>query len=119
MAAYRGSADDTLKHATDSTYTALFSAVDAYLVGRRVSILSSDAVQANDLDLQHNWQTVLDSASKAWVVSQFQLDRLLQLRIDKLLARMDLSLVITGALVGLSVIIAIMTLANRAAVGAT
>ena len=109
MAAYRGSADDALRHAVDSTYTGLFSAVDAYLGGRRVSILGGNAVQENDLDRQHNWQTVLDLADKAWAVSQFQLDRLLQLRIDKLLTRMALSLVITGALVGLSVIIAIMT----------
>lgn len=51
----------------------------------------------------------MNSANNAWAISQSQLDRLLRLRIDKLLHGMDLSLAITGALVGLSVIIAVMT----------
>jgi hypothetical protein len=38
MAAYRGSQDDALKLAVDSTYGTLFSAVDNYVVGRRGSI---------------------------------------------------------------------------------
>jgi C4-dicarboxylate-specific signal transduction histidine kinase len=108
-AAYRGSADDTLKRAVDSRFSALFSDVDAYLVGRRADILDGDAAQTDKPTLSQNWETVLDSASSAWAVSQVQLDRLLQLRIAKLRTRMGLSLGITSALVVLSIIVAIMT----------
>ena len=107
-AAYRTSADDTLKQGVDSTFMAFFLAVEAYLAGRRASSLD-DSAQTNDPGLQHNWKTVLEAANRTWAESQIQLDRLLQLRIDKLLTRMTLSLVVTGALVGLSVIIAIVT----------
>ena len=108
-AAYRGNADTTLRQAVESHYSAMFSAVDTYLDGRRVSILDANTPQANNQDLQHSWETVLESANQVWIVSQGQLDRLLELRIDKLVTRMDLSLIITSALVALSIIIAIVT----------
>jgi signal transduction histidine kinase len=108
-AAYRGSADDSLKGAVDSTFSALFSAVEAYLAGRRASILGGVATRTDDAALQHHWESVLQSANSAWAESQFELDRLLQLRIEKLLTRMGRSLVITSALVALSIIIAVMT----------
>jgi hypothetical protein len=75
-AAYRGSADDTLKRAVDSRFSALFSDVDAYLVGRRADILDGDAAQTDKPTLSQNWETVLDSASSAWAVSQVQLELL-------------------------------------------
>ena len=59
-AAYRGSADDTLKRAVDSRFSALFSDVDAYLVGRRADILNGDAAQTDKLTLSQNWETVLE-----------------------------------------------------------
>ena len=108
-AAYRGNADTTLRQAVESHYSAMFSAVDTYLDGRRVSILDANTPQANNQDLQHSWETVLEFANQVWIVSQGQLDRLLELRIDKLVTRMDLSLIITSALVALSIIIAIVT----------
>jgi signal transduction histidine kinase len=104
IAAYRGSADDTLKQAIESKFSSLFSVVDAYLLVRRAGSLDSDAAQS-----QHDWELVLNSASSAWTASQVQLDRLLQTRINKLLTGMGLSLSVTSALVALSIIIAIMT----------
>jgi signal transduction histidine kinase len=108
-AAYRGSADETLRQAVDASYSALFSAVDAYLVDRRLSIFEASAIRANNPDLKQSWEAVLDSSSQAWIVSQAQLDRLLQLRVDRLIRRMNLSLITTGALVVMSIIIAVMT----------
>ncbi len=108
-AAYRGDADETLRQAVGSSYSALFSAVDTYLVDRRMTILDETPTRANNLDFQHSWKAVLDSSNQAWIVSQAQLDRLLGLRIDGLVTRMDLSLIITSTLVALSIFIAVMT----------
>ena len=108
-AAYRGNADGSLKHAVDSTYASLFSATDAYLSGSKARIDEAGAARAGSDALGRLYEAVVDSANTAWAKSESQLDRLLQLRIDKLLARMRLSLALTGAFVGLSVIIAVMT----------
>jgi hypothetical protein len=108
-AAYREDADETLRQAVGSSYSALFSAVDTYLVDRRMTILDEIHTRANNFDFQHSWKAVLDSSNQAWIVSQAQLDRLLGLRIDGLVTRMDLSLIITSTLVALSIFIAVMT----------
>ena len=107
--AYRGNVDESLKRAVDSTFAALFSSIDGYLAKSRASIPAGGAVEINNAVLGRDYETVVNSANDAWAVSQSQLDRLLQLRIDKLLNRMYLSLAITGVLVCLSVIIAVMT----------
>ena len=108
-AAYREDADETLRQAIGSSYSALFSAVDTYLVDRRMTILDEIPTRANNPDFQHSWKAVLNSSNQAWIVSQAQLDRLLGLRIDGLVTRMDLSLIITSTLVALSIFIAVMT----------
>jgi signal transduction histidine kinase len=107
-AAYRGNADESLKQAVDSTYASLFSATDAYLAGPKAGGPDGGSGEANNAALGRLY-AVVNSANRAWAVSQSQLDRLLQLRIDKLLTRMHLSLVMTGVFVGLSIIIAVMT----------
>jgi signal transduction histidine kinase len=108
-AAYRGNADETLKRAVDSTFATLFSATDSYVAKSRVSIPGAGALGTDNIALGHDYETVVKSANDTWTASQSQLDRLLQLRIDKLLTRMDLSLTATGLLVGFSIIIAVMT----------
>src|SRR5262249_40827549 len=108
-AAYRGNADGSLKRAVDSTYAALFSATDAYLARLKARDPDGGATETNNAALQREYEAVASSANKAWTESQSQLDRLLQLRIDMLLTKMSLSLAITGVLVGLSIIIAVMT----------
>jgi signal transduction histidine kinase len=102
--AYRGNADESLKRAIDPTYVALFSATDAYLTRLKTGDPNGDSAA-----LEREYETVVSSANSAWTVSQFQLDRLLQLRIDMLLRNMGLSLAMTGVLVGLSIVIAVMT----------
>jgi signal transduction histidine kinase len=108
-AAYRGNADESLKRAVDSTYAALFSTTDAYLAGLKASGVESGATETNKAARGREYETVVSSANRAWTVSQSELDRLLQLRIDMLLTKMSLSLAVTGVLVGLSIVIAIMT----------
>ena len=108
-AAYRGNADESLKHAVDSTFATLFSSIDGYLAEAKASVPAGGPTEVDNAALGRDYETVVNSANNAWAISQSQLDRLLRLRIDKLLHGMDLSLAITGALVGLSVIIAVMT----------
>jgi signal transduction histidine kinase len=108
-AAYRGNADGSLKRSVDSTYAALLSSTDTFVGGLEASSVDGGATETNNAALERKYEAVVSSANRAWTVSQSQLDRLLQLRIDKLLTKMSLSLVITGVLVGLSIVIAIMT----------
>src|SRR6516165_3312604 len=108
-AAYRGNADGSLKRAVDSIYAALFSSTDTFVSGLKASSVDGGATETNNAALEREYETVVSSANRAWAVSQSQLDRLLQLRIDMLLTKMSLSLAITGVLVGLSIIIAVMT----------
>ena len=105
-AAYRGNADESLKRTVDSTYAALFSATDAYLARLKASDPDSDITDTNN---KREYEAAVSSVNSAWTVSQSQLDRLLQSRIDMLLTNMGLSLAMTGVLVGLSIVIAVMT----------
>src|SRR5215469_1052173 len=108
-AAYRGNADGSLKRAIDSTYAALFSSTDTFVGRLKASSVDGGATETNNAALERGYEAVVSSANRAWTVSQSQLDRLLQLRIDKLLTKMSLSLAITGVLVGLSIVVAVMT----------
>jgi C4-dicarboxylate-specific signal transduction histidine kinase len=118
-AAYRGNADGSLKEAVDSTYGSLFSAVAAYLAVSKAGASDSGAAVSvagggNTMGVSDDSQTrlyeaVVNSADNAWLESQPQLDRLLRSRIERLLARMRMSLALTGALVALSIIVAMMT----------
>jgi signal transduction histidine kinase len=108
-AAYRGNADGRLKQSVDSTYASLFSAIDAYLAGSKPGVVNAGGARLDDDALRRLFEAVVNSANNAWAKSQFELDRLLRSRIDKLQTRMRLSLALIGALVGLSIILAIMT----------
>jgi signal transduction histidine kinase len=108
-AAYRGNIDESLKQAVDSTYTALFLSADTYLAELRASSVDGGPAETKNAALGRDYEAVVNSALRAWTVSQSQLDRLLQLRIYKLRTKMDLSLAMTGVLLGLSIIVAIMT----------
>jgi C4-dicarboxylate-specific signal transduction histidine kinase len=97
----------------------LFSGLGAYLAaskagaadaGTAVSVVDGGNAAGVGNDSQTRlYESVVNSADNAWAESQPQLDRLLQSRIERLLARMRLSLALTGALVGLSIIVALMT----------
>jgi signal transduction histidine kinase len=108
-AAYRGNIDESLKRAVDSTYATLFSSADAYLAGLQTSSVDGGPTETKNAAPRRDYEAAVNSAIRAWAVSQSQLDRLLQLRINKLRTKMDLSLALTGVLLGLSIIVAIMT----------
>jgi len=108
-AAYRGNTDESLKRAVDSTYAILFLSTDTYLAGLKASSVDGGPAETKNAALGRDYEAVADSANRAWAVSQTQLVRLLQLRIDNLRTKMDLSLAVTAVLLGLSIIIAIMT----------
>jgi signal transduction histidine kinase len=101
-AAYRGNLDGNLKRSVDSIYASLFSAANTYLAGVRSGV--NEGAGNNSL-----YEAVVNSANNAWAKSQSDLDRLLQARVDRLLARMRLSLAITTALISLSIIMAVIT----------
>jgi signal transduction histidine kinase len=109
LAAYRGKADESLQQAVDPSFAALFSATDAYLTGRRAGVLDGGAARLDKAAFVPEYKAVLNSAERAWTVAQSELDRLLHLRIHRLLTRMYLTLGATGVLVGLSIITAIVT----------
>jgi signal transduction histidine kinase len=109
-AAYRGNADGGLKRAVDSTYASLFSSTDAFVARTKAGSVNGGATtETNSAALEREYEAVVGLANRAWTVSQSQLDRLLQLRIDMFLTKMSLSLAMTGVLVGLSIVIAVMT----------
>ena len=104
-AAYRGNADGRLPQATGAQFAAMQKSTDAYLAsladgqGAALAVAPSAAVL----------RMVISDAMAAWQAAQAELDRLLQQRIDRLLGRMQVSLVLIGGFVGLSLLIAIMT----------
>jgi len=108
-AAYRGNADGNLKQAIGSAHDSLFSAIGAYLAGSKNVVVDGVSAGGGNDALGRLFEAAVNAADSAWAESQSQLDRLLQVRIDKLLARLRLSLAMTGALVALSIILAVMT----------
>jgi len=104
-AAYRGNPDGNLKQAIDREFAAMMSSMNSYL---GVLSVSATGVDARDTTTHNRFHVrALDSAIKAWVVAQSELDRLLQQRIDNLLGRMHLGLALIAAFAGLSIFVAI------------
>lgn len=106
-AAYRGNPDGSLKQAVDSSLAAMITNASAYLDRVKRDFTSQPATAGPALE--GLYARAVDSALKAWTVTQNELDRLLQLRIDSLTARLTASLALTGALAALSILIAVMT----------
>jgi signal transduction histidine kinase len=108
-AAYRGDSDGSLRQAVGGAFAGMMSSTNAYLHGLSASLLDSDAAKRDFTAPDRLYDNVVESMMGAWATARSELDRLLQKRIDDLLRRMRLSLWLTGALTGLSIIIAIMT----------
>ena len=106
-AAYRGNPDGSLKQAVDGAFAIMTSNTNAYLGSLNASFVDSDAAGRNAADRLYG--SVVESTIGAWAAAQSELDRLLQKRIDGLVKMMRLSLALTGALVALSIVIAVMT----------
>ena len=108
-AAYRGNTDGTLKGALDADITAMIMTTGLYLSAVDASLINGPANRADVSSIDQFHLTAVDNTLKVWTLTQTTLDRLLHQRIDKLTRRLGGGLVLIGALVGLSILVAIMT----------
>jgi signal transduction histidine kinase len=112
-AAYRGNPDGRLKRAIDASFTAMTRNARAYLGALNAARVDNEArglivgVDRASLDVLYG-KAVAD-ALWAWGGAQIELDRLLQVRIDMLLSKLRRSLLLTGGLAALSIVVAVMT----------
>ena len=104
-AAYRGNADGQLRQKIEAPMTDMLSSMPSYF--RTLNESSPTGIDAASRD--RLYKTTVNSAIAAWKVSQAELKRLLNKRIDNLLGKLHRSLLLTGALAGLSILLALMT----------
>jgi PAS domain S-box-containing protein len=98
--AYRGNVDGQLRQTIEGAVTRLLSSVTAYY---RAATGAADTLAESRGGL---YQATVGDALAAWTVTQSELKRLLNQRIDTLLSRLYRSLLLTGALAALSLLIA-------------
>ena len=98
-----------MKKAIDSAFATKSSHTISYLRGLNASLANSDETAVDVIAADDSYGRAVDSAIGAWSTAQVELDRLLQKRIDGLIGKMGWSLALTGALVGLSILVAVMT----------
>src|SRR5262245_56402834 len=106
-AAYRGNGDGRLKAAIDGKFSAHGSRIHSYL-----AVLASSATGIDTRDavaFDHFHSGTVEHAIEAWTAAQAELDRLLHVRIDGMLAKMLVGLVLIGTFAGLSIGIALLT----------
>jgi signal transduction histidine kinase len=108
-AAYRGNPDGSLKQAIDSTFSQMRSYIDAFHDSLHARFAEDDVAGRNVANSNRLYGDVVESATAAWAAAQSELDRLVQLRIDGFVKRMRWSVALTGALVGLSILVSVMT----------
>jgi signal transduction histidine kinase len=107
-AALRGNSDGRIKNTVDASLrTALASAL-SYFAALRDSWTDNQA-EISTQSLDRIYASAAGNVLDAWRISQSELDRLLQERIDRLLARMRGSLALTGTLGALSILVAYLT----------
>lgn len=106
-AAYRGNGDGRLQAAVDAKFAALTSSVHAYLAVLMASAAGIDTRDAVAYDRFHS--RTVEHAIEAWTAAQGELDRLLHVRIDGMLAKMLVGLLLIGTFAGLSIILALLT----------
>jgi PAS domain S-box-containing protein len=108
-AAYRGNSDGSLKRAADASVNALTLRAGSYLSTVTGEMVQRGPTVAETAALDRGYASVTESAAKAWSTAQAELDRLLNQRIDALTSGLRRSLTLIGALVGLSIFVALMT----------
>jgi signal transduction histidine kinase len=106
-AAYRGNADGRLRHTVDAKFAALTSSVHSYIGVLMTSAGGIDTRDAVAYDRFH--RNTVEQATQAWTAAQAELDRLLHVRIDGLLAKLLVGLGLIGTFAGLSIFIALLT----------
>jgi C4-dicarboxylate-specific signal transduction histidine kinase len=108
-AAFRGSSGASVKEATGGAVATAIAASRSYLDVLRARMNDSGADDPDSDKLDHSFANAVVSATTAWTAIQKELDRLLQQRIDGLLAKLYGGLGLTGALGALSILVAYLT----------
>ncbi len=103
--AYRGNADGQLRQKIEGDVTEMLSSITSYFRVLYESVSEPTGFESRD----RLYQATVNNAVAAWTVSQAELKRLLNKRIDNLLGKLHRSLLLTGALAGLSILLALMT----------
>jgi C4-dicarboxylate-specific signal transduction histidine kinase len=108
-AAFRGNSGANVKEATERTIATAIAASRSYLDALRTRMNESGAADPGSDTLDHSFASAAVSATTAWTALQKELDRLLQQRIDGLLAKLYGGLGLIGALGALSILVAYLT----------
>lgn len=108
-AAYRGNPGGTLQPAVESAFATMMAGMNAYLDGLKAGSDDRILVLGSAPSRDGLYGVAIAGVIDAWTAAQSELDALIGQRIHSLLQRMWLSLALIGALVILSIIIAIMT----------
>jgi signal transduction histidine kinase len=106
-AAYRGNADGQLKLAVEQPFTAMISATRLYLASLATA---QDGGSGKNMSLL--FDGAVDTSVAAWASAQDELNRILQRRIDGLLANLYAALALIAGLVALSILVAFLTHRN-------
>jgi len=108
-AAYRGSPDGSLRAAIGDSFATMASSTTGYLDTLSASFDNADAIGLDAAAAERLYGRVIDSAIGAWEIAKSELAGRLQRRIDGFVERRHASLLLIGALVALSIVVAIMT----------
>ena len=108
-AALRGNSDGTIKNTVDRSLRTALASVHSYFDALRDSWTDNQAGETSAQSLDRTYASAAGNVLDTWRISQSELDRLLQERIDRLLTRMRGSLALTGTLGALSIIVAYLT----------
>ena len=107
--AYRGNANGSLRRNVDAAIANMTASVKSYLGTAGARRLGGESAGLDTASLERAFSSTLASTIKDWTVAQTDLDRLLQERIDNLIGKLRLSLILIGVLASLSILLAILT----------
>jgi signal transduction histidine kinase len=111
--AYRGNPDGRLKRAVAVSFAVMSQQARAYLGALNAARVDNEArgliVGVDRASLDTLYGRAVANALWAWGGAQIELDRLLRQRVDNLLGKLRRSLLLTGALAALSIVVAVMT----------
>ena len=108
-AAYRGSPDGSLRVAIGDAFATMASSTTGYLDALSAAFDNADAIGLDAASAERLYGRVVESSIGAWATAQSQLVDRLQRRIDGFVERRHASLLLIGALVALSIVVAAMT----------
>ncbi|MGH6867053.1 MAG: response regulator [Methyloceanibacter sp.] len=105
--AYRGNGAGQLRQNIEGQTTEMLSSITSW--ARILNESIADPSRFTAVSREPLYKKAITSAISAWAVSQAELKRLLHARIDNLVGKLYRSLLVTGALGALSVLLAILT----------